>query len=243
MHLHSMGVCSPCIGEGRNLLSWNQQSNSFPDAWHSMVTTYSHKTNIWSKLMYHQLWFVSYLIFCLLIYQKNLPCTSGFRFVSYLIFLSIDISKTSPLRFQCFGKLSSSLCDFNNYQHLCLTDLCPNKPHHRYQFLQNFYRGLDISVVRLTYSPGNNRGNLHPLLPQYHTSAMRNPFYQNMVVCLLVSSLQCYDRSTKISLVIAVIDLTEAEIDERVQLILDMEPEDPNTVTDLGCLNSSTQTG
>ena len=36
-------------------------------------------------------------------------------------------------------------------------------------------------------------------------------------------------------------NLTEAEIDERVQLTLDMDPEDPNTVNDLRCLNFSAQ--
>ena len=30
-------------------------------------------------------------------------------------------------------------------------------------------------------------------------------------------------------------NLTEAEIDERVQLILDMDPEDPNNVVELLC--------
>ena len=100
-----------------------------------------------------------------------------------------------------------------------------------YQFLQNLHRGIDISVVLLTYSPGNNRGNLHfiwkldgepletvfqksllvvesikPLLPQYHTRAMRKSLLSKYRQP--VSNLQCYGHSTKISLVIAVLFLT-----------------------------------
>ena len=124
VHLHSMGVCSPCIGEDLNLLSWNRQLNGFPDAWHSMVTTCSHKTNVWSKLMHHQLRVVSCLILCLLISSKNLPS-------------AFSVSVSFP-----------ALCDINNYQHLCLTDFCPNEPCHRYQFLQNLHRRLG-DVVHL----------------------------------------------------------------------------------------------
>ena len=69
------GCCSPCIVEGPNLLSWNQQFNSFLATWHSMETMYSHKITVWSKLMHYQLRLVSYLILCLLISLKNLPWT------------------------------------------------------------------------------------------------------------------------------------------------------------------------
>ncbi len=70
-------------------------------------------------------------------------------------------------------------------------------------FLKNLDGGLDIPVVLLTYSPGNNCGNLHfvwkyndtdpmetvfaksipeveiikPLLPQYHTRTMKRALF------------------------------------------------------------------
>ena len=66
-----------------------------------------------------------------------------------------------------------------------------------------------------------------------------------MVVCLPILNLLCYGRTFYKDLTgdsCAASNLTEAEIDKRVQLILDMEPEDPNTVIIyLRSLNSLSQ--
>ena len=77
--------------------------------------------------------------------------------------LSIDVIKKSLLCFQCFGELCSTLCDTNNYQHLCLTDLCPTSLVIATSFYKIFIIDLiDISVVLIIlHSPGNNHGNLH----------------------------------------------------------------------------------
>ena len=111
--------------------------------------------------------------------------------------LSIDIIKKSPhLCFQCFGELCSTLRDINNYQHLCLTDLCPNEPRSSSLPVYTEYSLILLGLILLS---GNNRGNMHfiwkfddselletvfqkslpvvelikPLLPQYHTRAMQ----------------------------------------------------------------------
>lgn len=182
--------------------------------------------------------------------------------------LSVDIITKSSLRFQCYSAVCNTLRNMDDYEHMCLTDFCPEEPRHRYQFLQNLHRGLDISVVLLTYSPGNNCGNLHfiwkyddsepveavfqkslpvvevvkPLLPQYHTRAMRKSLlskYGHVSSSVKPAVLRAFykDLTGDSS---AASNVDEAEIDKRVQLILDMEPEDPNTVIDLRSLNSST---
>ena len=102
--------------------------------------------------------------------------------------------------FPCFNELSAVLENLETYQHLCLSEFCPSEAQHRYRFLQKIKGGLTKPIVLLTHSPGNNKGNLHfawrfeetdtidmvfqksqavvecvkPLLPQYHTRAMRN---------------------------------------------------------------------
>ena len=74
--------------------------------------------------------------------------------------------------------------------------------------------------------------SIKPLLPQYHTRAMRKS---------LLSKYGCVSSGIKLAMLrpfyknltgdsCAASNLTEVEIDERVQLILDMKPEDPNTV-------------
>ena len=120
----------------------------------------------------------------------------------------------------------------------------------------------------LTYSPGNNKGNLHfvwrfeeteiidivfqkslpavecvkPFLPQYHTRAMRN---------LLMSKFGRVSSKVQPSLLrhfyreltgdcTGGSNLTETENDKRVSLVIDMEPDEPSTIFDLRSLNSST---
>ena len=179
--------------------------------------------------------------------------------------LSVEvIQKTSS--FPCFAELSAALENQETYQYLCLSEFCPTEPQPRYRFLQMIKYGLTKPIVLLTYSPGNNKGNLHfawrceetetidlifqrslpvvecvkPLLPQYHTCAVRK------------SLISWFGRvSSKIQPAVlrhreltghcrAGSNLTETEIDKRVSLVIDMKPDEPSTVFDLCSLNSST---
>ena len=117
--------------------------------------------------------------------------------------LSVTLIKKSPSRSQIYEEICSIINDLEDYQHVCLTDSCPGGARERYMFLKNLNGGLDIPVVLLTYSPGNNCSNLHfvwkcndkdpietiftktitvveiikPLLPQYHTHAMKRTLF------------------------------------------------------------------
>jgi hypothetical protein len=117
--------------------------------------------------------------------------------------LSVEIVEASAARYPCFWSLGERLDDTLPYQQIFLTDLCPETPRQRYEYLQKLQRGLDIAVVIMTFSPGNNRGNLHfvwkycsddsmetifeksiavvesikPQLPTYHTRAMRRNLF------------------------------------------------------------------
>ena len=74
--------------------------------------------------------------------------------------------------------------------------------------------------------------NVKPLLPQYHTPAMHKSLWSKyglVAASVKPAVLQTFykDLSGDSS---AASNLDEAEIDTRVQLILDMEPEDSNTL-------------
>ena len=113
--------------------------------------------------------------------------------------LSVTVIKNSGLCYPRYNDLVKLLSNLEPYQHISLTGICPDQPRKRYRFLQDLKNGLNVSVVSLTYSPGNNCGNLtflwkyvetesvetvfekslpvveviKPLLPQYHTRAMK----------------------------------------------------------------------
>ena len=57
--------------------------------------------------------------------------------------------------------VKNSLNDTQPYQEIFLTNHCPEAPQQRYQYMHKIQHGLDILVVIMTYSPGNNRGNFH----------------------------------------------------------------------------------
>ena len=180
--------------------------------------------------------------------------------------LSVEVIEKSSVRFPCFGDLCQVLEGVGMYQHLSLDDFCPDDARHRYDFLQKMKRGIDIPVVMLTYSPGNNQGNLHfiwkyesmdvekvfqnslpvvetikPLLPQYHTHAMRASLLSKfgwISPKIPSAALRNFYKSLTGDCS-AASNLTEMEIDKRVQLVLEMEPEEPSTIFDLHALNSS----
>ena len=117
--------------------------------------------------------------------------------------LSITIIKKSATRSPCYDEIFRVLSGLNFYQHICLTDLCPEEPCEKYMFIKNLKSGLNIPVISLTYSTGNNCGNMNflwkygemesmetifdkstsvveiikPLLPQYHTRAMKRSLF------------------------------------------------------------------
>lgn len=74
--------------------------------------------------------------------------------------LSVSIIKKSGLSYPCYDKLLQILGNLEPYQHTCLSDITPDQSHERYMFISNLKSGLNIPVVMLTYSPGNNCGNL-----------------------------------------------------------------------------------
>lgn len=182
--------------------------------------------------------------------------------------LSISVINKSALRYPRYNEIFGVLSDLEPYQHICLTDLCPEDPRERYRLITGLKNGLDIPVVSLTYSPGNNCGNMHflwkypdtesmgtvfersipvveiikPLLPQYHTRAMKRSLFSKfgrVTNSIKPAILRAFYREISGDCS-ASTNLVEAEIDNRVQLVLDMEPENPNTVIDLRSLNSST---
>lgn len=116
--------------------------------------------------------------------------------------LTVEVLKGSSTCFPCLNDLSTALQRMDTYYHLSVNEFCPPEAQPRYRFLQQLKCGLNVSIVLLTYSPGNNKGNLHfawrydhseaietvfqrslpvvetvkTLLPQYHTRAMRKSF-------------------------------------------------------------------
>ena len=92
-----------------------------------------------------------------------------------------------------------------DFEHLFLNDLTPAQPRARYEYIQSLERsGLPFPVMLLTYSSGNNTGNIHfvwkvpvenaaeecfqsslaaieqvkLLLPQFYTRAMRQAMFE-----------------------------------------------------------------
>lgn len=182
--------------------------------------------------------------------------------------LSVTVIKKTSVCYPCYSDLVRVLGTLEPYQHISLTDMCPDQPRERYKFIHSLKNGLNISVVLLTYSPGNNCGNLtflwkynetesienvfekslpvveliKPLLPQYHTRAMKRTLFAKfgrVTKGIKPAILRAFYREISGDCS-ASSNVVEAEIDKRVQLVLEMEPEDPNTVIDLRSLNSST---
>jgi len=109
--------------------------------------------------------------------------------------LSIEVIKQNQFVAPCHKSLSVALSQAEAYQHLSVGEFCPTDVQCRYKYIQ---RLKYVPFVLLTYSPGNNMGNLYfawsfersdtgetvfqkslpvvdtvkSLLPQYHTRAM-----------------------------------------------------------------------
>ncbi len=161
-----------------------------------------------------------------------------------------------------FVKLNDALIAKDPHQYLFLNDYVPDDSRKRYEYLQTLERtGVKVPVVVLTQSAGNNLGYLHfiwrststekveetfqrslpvieaikPHLPVFHTRTMRRAMFEKFgrVAPTVKSAVLQYFYRDLTGDSSASHDLDEAEIDKRVQEIIEMEPEDPTTIIDL----------
>ena len=161
-----------------------------------------------------------------------------------------------------FNSLIAAVEKRKDFDHLFLNDFTPALPKPWYEYMQSLERnGLPSPVMLLTHSSGNNTGNLHflwkvsvgaaakecfhnslttikqvkPLLLQFHTRAMREAMFEKFGrvspgVKPAILRLFYRDLTGDCS---ASHDLPESVVHERGHEMLNMEPEDPNTVVDL----------
>ncbi len=163
--------------------------------------------------------------------------------------LSVQVIPNSAVCFPCINSLSQSLKQLRPFQYMCLTEHCPDEPRKRYDYIQQLKRGLNVPVVLLTYSPGNNRGNLHfiwrydgdtkletvfqdslpvvetikPHIPTYHTRAMRRALFTKFgrVSSSVKPAILRYFYRDLTGDSSAASNLCEAEMDQRVHQLLD----------------------
>ena len=161
-----------------------------------------------------------------------------------------------------FDSLIAATDKLEDFEHLFLNDFTPATPMSRYQYLQCLERnGIPSPVVLLTYSSGNNTGNLHfvwkvpvekeaeecfqnslavieqvkTLMPHFHTRAMRKAMFEEfgrVSPGIKPAVLRIFYKDLAGDCS-ASHDLLESVVDERVREILTMEPEDPRTLVDL----------
>lgn len=158
----------------------------------------------------------------------------------------------SPARAEAKGEKS--------FEYLPVDDVCPAEPCKKYEYIQKLREtGLSMKVGFLTYSHGNNIGSFHFVwrvldndisesqrtiekvkeqLPIFHTRAMkaalRSKFGRvapNMKPVILHALYRELTNDAS-----APTNLQEAEIDERMRTILEME--DADIVLDLSHLNT-----
>ena len=167
----------------------------------------------------------------------------------------------------CFHQLEQKLKEKSLFEYLVIEDICPAEPRKKYEYIQRLREvGLSEKAALLTYSHGNNIGSLHFVwkvlesvdedisesqrtiekakseIPIFHTRAMKralaskfgrvSPSMKPVLLRALYKELT-NDAS-------ASTNLHEAEIDERMRMILEME--DADIVVDLRHLNSGRKT-
>ena len=159
--------------------------------------------------------------------------------------------------------LQCALEEKDLYEYVVLETLCPSEPRKKYEYLQVLNSsGLTMNVTMMTYSHGNNIGNVHFLwksvspgfddisnsqhviekakeeIPVFHTRAMRRALFEKfgrVAPTIKPAILRALYRELTND-ASAPSNLHEAEIDERVRMVIDME--DPDTIIDLRHLNS-----
>ena len=164
-------------------------------------------------------------------------------------------------------RLSSKLQSKENYDFLVVEEVCPSEPRKKYEYLEKLKSGLsNVCVAMLTYTHGNNVGNVHfvwkvpdyssdafsqslrtiekakEFIPVFHTRSMRNALMAKygrvaptMKKCIMRKWYRDLTGDTS-----GASNTHEAEIDERVRLIFEME--DPTVVLDLRALNTGAKT-
>ena len=159
----------------------------------------------------------------------------------------------------CFDALNQCLAEKQPYEHVFLNSFAPDDSRKRFEFLQSLERsGCQYPIVIVTHSPGNNAGNIHfawrvsatepvedrsqstieaikPLFPSFHTRAMRTEMFTKFgrVSPGTKPAVLRYFYRSLTGDASAPNDAKEAEIDARVQEVVSMEPEDPQTIIDL----------
>ena len=161
-----------------------------------------------------------------------------------------------------FDSLIAAIGSKEDFEHLFLNDFTPATAMSRFQFLQCVERnGVSSPVVLLTYSSGNNAGNVHfiwkvpvgkaaeecfqnslavieqvkALIPQFHTRTMRKAMFEKfgrISPGVKPAVLRMFYKDLTGDCS-ASHDLPESVVDERVREMLTMEPEDPRTLVDL----------
>ena len=170
---------------------------------------------------------------------------------------------TSTVVDSCHLELDNRLSELDMHEHLLVEDVFQADPRHKYEYINKLkVRGLPCKVAMLSYSHGNNIGNLHFLwkclnspeedislsqqtiekvkekIPVYHTRSMRQAL-QSKFGRVTAGIKPCVLRALYRDLTndhSSPSNVTEAEIDERMRMLLEME--DPDVVVDLRHLNS-----
>ena len=172
------------------------------------------------------------------------------------------VKATTSTTFPLFREVDATLAGMQEYEYAFLNDLLPDEPRKRYNFLQSLLRtGIQSPIVVCTHSPGNNAGNLHFVwrvpkedhiekifsqsqhvietvrlqFPVFHIRAMRKTMFSKFgrIAPSVKPSVLRYFYCDLTGDATAANDMGEAEVDERVLQFLQMEPDEPSTVTDL----------
>lgn len=164
--------------------------------------------------------------------------------------------------------IESILNSKDYFESISVEDSCPSDPSKKYHYITSLKQGLSMSTGLLSYSHGNNVGTLHfiwrllddlsvddalsqslkcieeakQLIPIYHTRAMKRVLFSKfgrITTGIKPVILQTLYRQLTIDSS-APSNKCEAEIDERMAKVIDME--DTDIVVDLRDLNSGRKT-
>ena len=175
-----------------------------------------------------------------------------------LIPSQLHMSATTSTTFPLFREVDATLEGMQEYKYVFFNDLLPDEPRKRYDFLHSLLKtGIQSPIVVCTHSPGNMHfvwrvpkthqiekifsQNQHvieivrPPFSAFHTRAMRKAMFSKfgrIAPSVKLSVLWCFYRELTGDAT-AANDIGEADIDERVLQFLQMEPNEPSTVTDL----------
>ena len=176
--------------------------------------------------------------------------------------LSFQILPQSSAGNHGFQELESKLMNRELYEYVVLETVCPQDPRKKYEFIQNLKcYSLTARCTLLTYAHGNYIGNTHFVwkvcdaedafslsqqtiemakkeIPVFHTRAMRYSLLQKFGrVCSTIKPVVLRALYREISNDSSAPNtLSEAEIDERMERVLEME--NPDLVVDLRQLST-----